>query len=251
MRINKSRTSVQVNEYDLTQRRIANLKNDVIRFRRLKEKSRDPGTIRRFKHQEEAAKAELIELSQLNKPSFWIDRKLACKELNTKMSVAYTKYKSKNIALRTKNKETNSTRLLVQATNLSLGYDDKPLFEGVSFSLREGERVRFHGRNGAGKTTLVRAIMVTIQGTPLQSTKFGGTLAVERELNVGLYEQEIDRKYLDLSLSDAIEQVSLDNDVRVSDQRIKQLLSDYLFNPATDGSMPISKLSGGRKPASR
>jgi ATP-binding cassette, subfamily F, member 3 len=246
LKVNKSRTSVQVNEYDLTQRRIVNLKNDVIRFRRLKEKSRDPGTIRRFKHQEEAASAELLELSQLSKPSFWIDRESA-EELNTKMSVAYTKYKSKNIALRTKHNETSSTRLLVQATNLSLGYGDTQLFDGVSFSLHEGERVRLHGRNGAGKTTLIKAIMATIQGTPLQSTKFGGTLVVERELKVGLYEQEIDPKYLTLSLSNAIERVSLENEVPVSDRRIKQLLSDYLFNPATDGNMSIDKLSGGQK----
>jgi ATP-binding cassette subfamily F protein 3 len=246
LKINKSRTSVQVNEYDLTQRRIVNLKNDVIRFRRLKEKSRDPGTIRRFKSQEEAAKAELLELSQLSKPSFWIDRESA-EELNTKMSVAYVKYKSKNIALKTKNKETSSTRLLVQATNLSLGYGDKPLFEAVSFSLHEGECIRLHGRNGAGKTTLVKAIMATAQEIPMQSAKLSGTLAVERELNVGLYEQEIDTRYLGLTLSDAIEQVSLDNNVPVSDQRIKQILSDYLFNPATDGNMPISTLSGGQK----
>ena len=86
-----------------------------------------------------------------------------------------------------------------------------------------------------------------INGAPLQCTKFGGTLAVERELKVGLYEQEIDSKYLTLSLSDAIEQVCLENDVPASDQRIKQLLSDYLFNPATDGNMPIDKLSGGQK----
>jgi ATPase subunit of ABC transporter with duplicated ATPase domains len=246
LRINKSQTSVQVNEYDQTQRRIANLKNDVIRFRRLKEKSRDPGTIRRFKHQEEASAAELRELSGLDKPSFWIDRESA-EELNTKMAVAYTKYKSKNISLRTKTQETNSMRLLVQATNLSLGYGEQRLFEGISFSLHEGERIRFHGRNGAGKTTLVRAIMAKIDDSPVQSTKFHGSLAVEREVKVGLYEQEIDARYLPMSLSDAIEQVAREADVPISDQRIKQILSDYLFNPATDGAMPIDKLSGGQK----
>jgi ATP-binding cassette subfamily F protein 3 len=246
LKINKNQTSIQVNEYDLTQRRILNLKADVIRFRRLKEKSRDPGTIRRFKHQEEASAAELRELSQLSKPSFWIDRESA-DDLNTKMTVAYTKYKSKNISLNTKSESTKSSRLLVQATKLSLGYDNNQLFEGVNFSLREGERVRLHGRNGAGKSTLVRAIMSTIQGTPLLPHKFDGTLAVEKEIKVGLYEQEIDPKYLDLTLSDAIEKVSIENDVRVSDQKIKQLLSDYLFNPSTDGNMPIKNLSGGQK----
>jgi ATP-binding cassette subfamily F protein 3 len=246
LKINKSQTSAQVNEYDLTQRRISNLREDIIRFRRLKEKSRDPGTIRRFKHQEEAASAELLELNQQSKPSFWIDRESA-EELTTKMSTAYTKYKTKNISLNTKQAETSSSRLLVQATNLSLGYGDKPLFAGVSFSLHEGERIRLHGRNGAGKTTLVQAIAATEQGVSLSSTKFKGSLIVEREVKIGIYEQEIDPKYLHLPLGDAIEQVALSSGVRVTDQIIKRLLSDYLFNPSTDGNMPISTLSGGQK----
>jgi len=49
LRINKNQTTSRVNEFDLTQRRIVNLKDDIIRFRRFKEKSRDPGTIKRFK----------------------------------------------------------------------------------------------------------------------------------------------------------------------------------------------------------
>ena len=35
--------------------------------------------------------------------------------------------------------------------------------------------------------------------------------------------------------------------VKVSDQKIKQLLGDYLFNPNTDGDVPVSRLSGGQK----
>ena len=48
--------------------------------------------------------------------------------------------------------------LLLSGTNLSRGYDATPLFEGVSFELRAGERVGFVGPNGAGKTTLLKAI---------------------------------------------------------------------------------------------
>lgn len=244
--INKNQMTSQVNEYDLTQKRIKNLKEDVIRFRRLKEKSRDPGTIQRFKSSEQKASAELAELEQLSKPSFWIDRESAG-ELGTKMTVAYDKYKAKNISLNTNAKAVKSERLIVQANKLSLGYDDKPLFEDVSFSLHEGQRIRLHGRNGAGKTTLVNAIMSQVADQPLTCQKFGGTLAVEKDLRLGLYEQEIDEKYLPLKLAQAIERVYFDNDVPISDQKIKQLLGDYLFNPMTDGDMPISRLSGGQK----
>jgi len=246
LKINKNQITAQVNEYDLTQRRIVNLRDDIIRFRRLKEKARDPGTIRRFKSQEQQAVAELAKLSNLEKPSFWIDQESAG-DLNTKMTVAYQKYKAQNIKLGTNKDESQSSRLLVQLDKLSLGYGDDVLFKDVSFSLREGERIRLHGRNGAGKTTLVSAIMAEVEGTKAKSTAFAGTIATEKELKLGLYEQEIDSKYLPMTLHDAIEQVYMDKDVQVSDQKIKQLLSNYLFNPITDGLMPVSRLSGGQK----
>lgn len=244
--INKNQITAQVNEYDLVQRRISNLENDVIRFRRLKERSRDPGTIKRFKSQEEKAVAELKELSKAEKPSFWIDRDNA-EDLNPKMTDAYQKYKAQNIKLTARSEASRSSRLLIEGRKLSLGYDDKPLFDDINFSLHEGERLRLHGRNGAGKTTLVNAIMAKVLDQPVPSQVFSGTIAVEKELKLGHYEQEIDAKYLKLKLSDAIEQVAMERDVPINDQKVKQLLSQYLFNPATDGETEISRLSGGQK----
>lgn len=250
LRSNTNSVSNEVNEYDLTQRRIANLRYDVIRFRRMKEKARDPGTIRRFKNQEERAEAELAKLELVEKPSFWIDQESAG-ELSTKMADAYQKYKAKNIHLDAKQDAARSSRLLVQADKLSLGYGDDPLFADVSFQLREGERLRLHGRNGAGKTTLVDAVMAAAADkdspqSQVASRRFAGTIAVERELSIGHYEQEIDEAYLDMTLYDALEQMLRDKDQPVSDQRIRQLLGDYLFTQ-NDGAMPIAQLSGGQK----
>jgi ATP-binding cassette subfamily F protein 3 len=244
--INKNQITAQVNEYDLVQRRISNLENDVIRFRRLKERSRDPGTIKRFKSQEEKAVAELKELSKAEKPSFWIDRDNA-EDLNPKMTDAYQKYKAKNITLTARSEASRSSRLLIEGRKLSLGYNDKPLFDDINFSLHEGERLRLHGRNGAGKTTLVNAIMAKVLDQTVPSQVFSGAIAVEKELKLGHYEQEIDAKYLKLKLNDAIEQVAIERDVPINDQKVKQLLSQYLFNPATDGETQISRLSGGQK----
>ncbi|MDB5170970.1 MAG: Uup, transporter ATPase, ATP-binding cassette, subfamily er 3 [Candidatus Saccharibacteria bacterium] len=246
LNINKNQITSQVNEYDLVQRRIQNLTNDVIRFRRMKEKARDPGTIKRFKSQEMRASAELAKLSRSEKPSFWIDRESA-EDLNPKMTGAYAKYKAKNIQLITKSEDSRSSRLLVETRGLSLGYGDTPLFKDINLSLHEGERIRLHGRNGAGKTTLVNAIIAKARHTAAQAKVFDGTVAVEKDLNIGLYEQEIDTKFLPMKLKDAIEQSHFDKDVPVSDQKVKQLLGEYLFNPATDGDTPIERLSGGQK----
>ncbi len=246
LRTNKSQVTSQVNEYDITQKRIRNLQEDVIRFQRLKEKSRDPGTIRRFKSQEQKARDDYTRLQGLEKPSFWIDQESAS-SMNDKMTASYEKYKAQNIRIRTATKESDSHRLLVEVEKLSLGYGDKPLFEGISFGLHESERIRLHGRNGTGKTTLIQSIMAQSHGVAPTSKKFAGTVATEKDLKIGLYEQEINAKYLPMTLSRALEQVLMDKDTPSSPQRIKQLLSDFLFNPASDGEMPVHRLSGGQK----
>ncbi len=247
LRANTSQVTNQVNEYELSQRRILNLEEDVIRFRRLKEKSRTPGTIRRFKSQEQKAISQIKELSQTAKPSFWIDQESAS-GMNDKLTAAYDKHKTKNIKVTTRKKEdSNAGRLLIQATKVSLGYEGLPLFDDVSFILREGERLRFHGRNGAGKSTFVQAIMAEATGVPLASQCFAGTIEIAKEIKIGLYEQEINPRFLEMTLNQALEQILDEKKQPVSAQKIKQLLSDYLFNPMSDGQMLVSNLSGGQK----
>lgn len=247
LKTNKTQVTSEVNQYDVNQRRIENLKQDVIRFRRLKEKARNPGTIRRFKSQEQKAIAELTQLQKAEKPSFWIDQE-SVGTMNTKLTDAYEKYKATNIKVRTKKKATDQTgRVLIKANDLSLGYGDKPLFADTSFVLQEGEKLRLHGRNGAGKTTLVQAVMSSTNAQPLQSRCFDGEITVLPELRIGLYEQEIDPAYLELTLEAAIEHILRDKDLPISGQRVKQYLSDYLFNPAVDGATPVKQLSGGQK----
>lgn len=246
LRVNAVKITSEVNQYSMVQRRIANLKENVIRFRRLKEKSRDPGTIQRFKSLEQKAATELAKLEKTEMPTFWIDRD-SVDELSDKMGAAYQKHKAKNIKVDTKSAESETSRLLVEVQKVSLGYEEKPLFSDISFSLREGDRIRLHGRNGAGKSTLVKAIIAKVQDKKLESTLFAGTILCERELNIGVYEQEIDEKYLSMTLGGAIEQAFMAKDVPIGDQKIKQLLGDYLFNPATDAEVPLSRLSGGQK----
>lgn len=243
---NTNQVTNQVNEYDLSQRRIKNLEEDVVRFRRLKEKARTPGTIRRFKGQEQKALAEIKKLQDTVKPSFWIDQESAG-GMNDKIMAAYDKHKTKNIKVTARTKDdVGGTRLLIQVSKISLGYD-RPLFDDISFIIHEGERVRLHGRNGAGKSTLVQAIMSQVTGEKMNSTCYAGTIEVEPEIKIGLYEQEINPRYLDMTLNQALEQILEDKGLPINPQKVKQLLSDYLFNPMSDGMMQVEKLSGGQK----
>ena len=156
--------------------------------------------------------------------------------------------KAKNIKVTARKKEeVIDGRRLIKVDKISLGYEGIPLFSDISFIMHEGERLRLNGRNGAGKSTLVQAIMSQVTGDPLQSTCFSGTVEVEKEIKIGLYEQEISAKYLSLTLTEALEQILRDKNLPISPEKIKQLMSDYLFNPATDGKMLVSSLSGGQK----
>ncbi len=245
LRTNANKIVSEVNEYEVTQSRITNLKNDVIRFQRLKERARDPDTIKRFKGQEQRARDDLARLQQLDKPSFWIDQE-SLQGMNDKITGSYDKHKAKNIKINTKKSTTNGSRLLIEAHELSLGYE-APLFEGISFQLREGDRLRLHGRNGAGKTTLIKAILSQHRGKELPCTKFAGHIVVEKELRIGVYEQEIAPQMLEMTLFDAVEKVLLQKGVNSSDQRVRQLLSDYLFHPQGDAQLLLEQLSGGQK----
>lgn len=246
LKTNTGTVSSEVNTYELTQKRIVNLKSDVIRFQRMKEKARNPGTIKRFKSQEMKAREELKKLSEMEKPTFWIDQESAS-DLNTKLKDSYHKYKATNIKVDARKSGDKDSGSLIKIEGLSLGYGDKTLFEDVSFDLHAGERLRLHGRNGTGKTTIVDAIMATTNKSPLKSDCLAGTITIAPKIKIGLYEQEIKPELLKMKLSQAIEQVMREKGQAIDEQRIKRLLSDYLFNPAVDGEMPVERLSGGQK----
>lgn len=271
LRQNASATGNAMQDYEQTERRIANLRDKVLQFRRLKEKARDPGTIAQFKRRENQAAAELEKLEKIDKPTFWIDRENVA-QLDYKVADRYQKFKSRNIRLNMRDGAMRSQRKLVEARDLALGFDERILFEGVNIDLREGEAIELRGRNGAGKTTLIRALMAnalssdassgwlrktaqvppqldraltenTVQSAPLV---YAGSLYLDPHIRVGIYEQEIAATYLNLPLARAIEQMYLDRGLKINDTKIRQLMGDYLF-VESDGAVPLASLSGGQK----
>ena len=275
-------TGSQMNEFELIEKRIVNLKQKVIDYQRLKEKSRNPGTIQKFKRLEEESRRELAELQAKEKPTFWIDKESVA-NLNYKVANQYDKFKAKNVRIGLKNDDSRSKHVLVSARDLALGYSDKLLFEGVNIDLREGEAVELRGRNGAGKTTLIKALLGEVADSrpaksPKQSaarvssetrseavsddfgrengakgsaaragiTVFDGELVLDSHVRIGVYEQEVSPTYFELPLEEAIERMYLDKDLPITGTKVRQLMSDYLFTEG-DGKVPIKRLSGGQK----
>ena len=316
---NAQATAAGMNNFEQVEKRMVNLKQKVLDYQRLKEKSRNPGTIQKFKRLENEARAELAELSEMDKPTFWIDKQSAG-QLDYKSAERYGKFKARNIRMSMKDAASRSQHVLVRVEDAAVGVGERILFEGVNIDLREGEAVELRGRNGAGKTTLIRMLLgqrrgsdsslsgksmvsrtvlpdafdleetagsrtaasapqssarahsslksppeifrkrsaetsatrerSTVSGVegvaPAAPILYSGNLFLDPQVRVGVYEQEIDERYLADPLQASIEKLYLSRDLPISDTKIRQLLADYLFTEA-DRMTPLARLSGGQK----
>ncbi len=242
---NAQATTAGMNNFEQIEKRIVNLKQKVLDYQRLKEKSRNPGTIQKFKRLENEARAELEELSEMEKPTFWIDKE-SVGQLDYKSAERYGKFKSRNIRLSMKDASSRSQHVLVRAENVAVGIGERILFEDVNIDLREGEAIEIRGRNGAGKTTLIRMILASGKSFDGGPVLYSGDIFLDPQVRIGVYEQEIDERYLSDPLEKAIEKLYMSRDLSISDTKIRQLLADYLFTDA-DRMTPLTRLSGGQK----
>lgn len=191
------------------------------------------------------------------KPKFWIDQDSVA-NLKPKMQESYGKYKARGLRLRPKGGD-RVRRELLDVTELQLGYGaDRrtaaPLFGPITVRLASGEKLQLKGRNGAGKTTLIKALLNQLAngpaaadawpGTPL---RLHGTIALDAKLVVGIYDQEVDNRFLDVPLGEAITQAYRAVNATINDQKVRQLLGDYMFDPGTDFDRTVRNLSGGQK----
>ena len=253
LRANMFSTTNQIQDFESIQRRIANLKDKVREYQRMKEKARDPSTIQRFKRLENKSREELADLELIKKPSFWIDQ-ANVENLDFKAAKSYQKFKAKNVKIGIKNEETRSVRSLVWAENLALGYGSledalenkngaKILFENVNFNLKVGGILEIFGRNGVGKTSLIK----TIFGVENEKAEiYDGKIFLDESARVGIYSQEIGSEFFEMNLRDAIEKIYLDQNISITEEKIYRILHQYLFS-TEDFETPIRELSGGQK----
>ena len=253
LRANMFSTTNQIQDFESIQRRIANLKDKVREYQRMKEKARDPSTIQRFKRLENKSREELADLELIEKPSFWSDQ-ANVENLGFKAAKSYQKFKAKNVKIGIKNEETRSVRSLVRAENLALGYGSledalenkngaKILFENVNFDLKVGGILEIFGRNGVGKTSLIK----TIFGAENEKAEiYDGKIFLDESARIGIYSQEIGSEFFEMNLKDAIEKIYLDQNISITEEKIYRILHQYLFS-VEDFETPIRELSGGQK----
>ncbi|MDO4902216.1 MAG: ABC-F family ATP-binding cassette domain-containing protein [bacterium] len=247
-------TTNKIQDYENTVKTIANLREKVREYQRMKERARDPGTIQRFKRLESRARDNLAQLEAIDRPTFWIDEENV-EGLNFKAAESYHKFKARNVKISMKSEEEKSRRSLIRAENLALGYGSledalegvnnaKILFESINFDLRFGEKLELRGRNGAGKSSLISAILF---GEHYRGLEFyDGEIFRDENIKIGVYEQEISADFLEMPLKLAVERVYLDQNLSITETKIRQLLAQYLFMEE-DFDTPVGRLSGGQK----
>ncbi len=245
LRQNSTNTTNQMSQYEIAQRRIAKLKQQIAYAR--SKKAGWSGTADKknpFVVMEVRLTKELKELEKTVKPSFWIDQE-SVQDMSPKAGARYDKYKDRNINI-SLDQDAVSTTELVRVEDLSLGFD-KPLFENITFRLQTGEKIQIHGRNGAGKSTLVSCIRSTWRQEKPASRIYAGLITIHPSLRIGYYEQEIGAEYIEMPLIDAVMQAYRNVDRSITHSRAMQILAEYLFDPPVDGNIPLRRLSGGQR----
>lgn len=118
--------------------------------------------------------------------------------------------------------------------DLTIGYGDKVLAQGINITLRRGEKAALLGANGTGKTTLLKTILGEVQ--PLK-----GKAKIGNRVQIGYFSQSYERL--------EPKQTLLENFVMeygFTEERTRSLLGGMLFH-GDDVFKEIGTLSGGQK----
>lgn len=247
---NAIKTANAIHDFQTREKHIVNLREQIV-FADVKARSSAGGKTGKSGKNSWVVMRERLQksldelLDNHEKPSFWIDRESA-EALNPRVGNSYDKFKAKNIKLH-KNDDEQTLSTLLSVENLSLGYDNKPLFQHLDLSIAGGERLHVIGRNGAGKTTLVRAIIAASEGKKPETLIGRGVINCDKSLRISLYEQEMSAGMLDMTLYEAIEHIYLTKNVKIGTTQILRDMSNYLFDPQTDRDILVNNLSGGQK----
>jgi ATP-binding cassette subfamily F protein uup len=130
--------------------------------------------------------------------------------------------------------------ILLGVEKLSAAFGARPLFEGVSFTIEEGERIGLIGPNGAGKSTLLRILADDLG--PDQ-----GNVARRRGLRVARLEQ-VPRFTAGATVRDTIEE-GLPSGGAAGDEIARKVMATLALDgrneSAVNPEVPIASLSGG------
>jgi ATP-binding cassette subfamily F protein uup len=158
--------------------------------------------------------------------------------MKMRAEVEQRRTRSGNLRLMVQEAE-RSGRLVIEARNLSVSYDNLPLITDFSSTVMRGDKIGVIGPNGCGKTTLLRILLGEIE--PDRGSVRHGT-----RLQIAYFDQlraQLDEsKTLQENVTDEGDMVTVNGRQR----HVIGYLQDFLFSPA-QARAPITSLSGGER----
>lgn len=125
---------------------------------------------------------------------------------------------------------------VLMVEGLAKSFPGNPLFSGIDFEIKRGERVALIGNNGTGKTTMLKIITGSIPAD-------AGTVRFGANVHVGYYDQEqqllSEEKTLFEEVGDAYP--------NLNNTQIRNVLAAFLFTGEDAVTKRVSELSGGER----
>lgn len=128
------------------------------------------------------------------------------------------------------------TKTITQIENLSFGYDEKNLFENLSFYINKGDKIAIIGKNGKGKSTLLN--LISGQLTPKT-----GNITKHNATAIGHFGQT---HINTLHLENSIEKEIISVNPSLTKTGVRNICGSMMFS-GDDAEKKISVLSGGEK----
>lgn len=125
--------------------------------------------------------------------------------------------------------------IVVQSSDLFVGYDDTVLSGPIDLDIRKEDAIALVGPNGVGKSTLIKTLVDMIPA-------LSGNIRYGTKVDVGYYDQE--QKHL--TPSKTVLKEVWDDHPTLNEVKIRTLLGNFLFS-GDDVEKHISSLSGGER----
>lgn len=108
---------------------------------------------------------------------------------------------------------------MLNVHDLSVSFQGDYLFEDVAFMLNGGDRVGLIGKNGAGKSTMLKLLARELKPD-------SGTIATDKEINIGFLKQDIDFQHGRTILEEAYQAFSEIKNIEFRINQIHQELAN-------------------------
>ncbi|WP_286298127.1 ABC-F family ATP-binding cassette domain-containing protein [Vibrio apostichopi] len=127
---------------------------------------------------------------------------------------------------------------LISTSSISYDLTSCRLFDGLSFTIKKGDRIGLIGSNGCGKSTLLRLLNKDLPD-------YVGSVSFASYAEVALIEQHLPKRLLSMSMLNAVID-NLPSEIQLSEQWRAQIILSNLGFDESYWDQSIDTLSGGQ-----